>query len=103
MSTSETIYLYELVGSRATQFTDRELYLLRWLHLHIHPCIISLEERILLEKIRKSSCSNVISLSPSLTAITVSLVQSSFTVTEASDSVLPVNIVTTEGSLEREV
>ena len=45
----------------------------------------------------------MISLSPSLTAITVSLEQSYFTVTEGSDSVLPVNIVITEGSLEREV
>ena len=45
----------------------------------------------------------MISLSPSLTAITVSLEQSDFTVAEGSDSVLPINVVITEGSLEREV
>ena len=44
----------------------------------------------------------MISLSP-FTAITVSLEQSDFTVTEGSDSVLPINVVITEGSLEREV
>ena len=42
-------------------------------------------------------------LSPSLTAITVSLEQSDFTVAEGSDSVLPILCVFTEGSLEREV
>jgi len=44
-----------------------------------------------------------VNVSPSLTAITVSLEQSDFTVTEGSDSVLPINVVITEGSLEREV
>ena len=46
---------------------------------------------------------NVISLSHTVTAITVSLEQSDFTVTEGGDSVLPINVVITEGSLEREV
>ena len=46
---------------------------------------------------------NVISLSHTVTAITVSLEQSDFTVTEGSDSVLPILCVFTEGSLEREV
>ena len=46
---------------------------------------------------------NVISLSHTVTAITVSLEQSDFTVTEGGDSILPINVVITEGSLEREV
>ena len=33
----------------------------------------------------------------------MSLEQSDFTVTEGGDSVLPINVVITEGSLEREV
>jgi len=46
---------------------------------------------------------NVISLSHTVTAITVSLEQSDFTVTEGGDSILPINVAITEGSLEREV
>ena len=37
------------------------------------------------------------------TVITVSLEQSDFNVTEGTDTVLPVNVVITSGSLERDV